>query len=334
MKRMPPALTDTFRVDNWLLQNAPSTYGKRRHKSESLQLHLPGLEPFAPFDYWATLAVYSLLDPKNPTAAIETTASELLELLHFAREVTNALGYATFPSDKYDLLDDSLQRLYSVEVHWRNFFEIPKLDPKTGRRARGRPTGQWVEYNGRILQSYTYTWPPGVTPPDALPKNQRVNVNRAKTDKGEAGPPIWKHADGTHPSGIRLQLATDLVKGLTRQEGNIGATVLPVRIFALRKTFGPIPTATYLLVWVCRQTAKTMTRRLDGLAEELNVKGANRQRNRDTLATYFEMLKTAGVVTSFEVFEKEGESWVRFTKADEWHFAKQEVPPKLPAPEA
>lgn len=302
---------DTFRVDNALIQTAPQLFASSR-RGETIQLSLPGLAPFGPFDYWATLALYSLLDPQRPGDPVQTTPTELLETLEFAREVSDALaGYETFPSEAYNLINDTLSRLYTVEVHLRNYWSI-----KTGRR--GRPTKQWVEFRGRILVSYQYTYAPGVTPAHMLPPGRRQNVNTAKTVNGEAGPPIWREVAGPRPVGIEYRISPDLLKGQTGEDGSIGATVLPVKIFELRPTFGPYPIATRLLVWACRQTAQILTRRLDGLADELAVKGKDRRRNREAILRGFTMLKTAGVIEDFTV---EGDK-ITFTKAADWHFAR------------
>lgn len=320
-------LLDTFRVDNWVIQNAPLTFGARR---AGIQLHLPGLEPFGPFDYWATLALYSLLDPKNPTAPVETTATELLTVLSFAREVSDALaGYETFPSEAYNLLEESLQRLFTVEVTWRNYWEV-----RTGKGSKkpGRPKKQWVEYHGRILVEYSFVYSPGVEPPALLPASARVNVNKAKTTTGELGPAIWKRKEGPRPVGISYQLAPRLVNGLTGEDPNIGATIVPLRIFRLRSTFGAYPIATRLLLWVIRQTGRDTTRHLDRLALELNVKGKDKRRNRETLKRFFAMLQTAGVVETFSTFLKDGEEWVTFRKADFWHIERDKTAQALPAP--
>lgn len=313
----------TFRVDNALIQTAPALFASSRRTA--VQMSLPGLTPFGPFDYWATLALYSLLDPQRPGDPVQTTPTELLRTLDFAREVSEALaGYGTFQTEAYDLINDTLHRLYTVEVYLKNFWSV-----KTGKA--GRPKKQWVEFRGRILVSYQYTYAPGITPAHMLPAGRRRNVNTATAANGEAGPPIWREVEGPRPVGIEYRLSPDLIKGLTGEAGNIGATILPVKIFGLRPTFGPYPTATRLLVWVCRQTAQTVTRYIDKLADELAVKGHDRRRNREAILRGFVMLKTAGVIDDFAV---EGEK-ITFTKAVGWHFARavegDEDPPALSA---
>lgn len=314
---------NTFKVDNALIQNAPQLFASSR-RGGAVQLSLPGLA-FGPFDYWATLALFSLLDPQRPGDPVQTTPTELLRTLEFAREVSDALaGYETFQTEGYHLVNDALHRLYTVEVSWRHYWSV-----RSGKV--GRPKKQWVDYRGRILVSYQYTYAPGVTPAHMLPPGRRQNVNTAKTLNGEAGPPIWREVDGPRPVGIEYRLSPDLVKGLTGEAGNIGATIFPVKIFKLRPTFGPYPTATRLLIWACRQTAKTMTRKLDGLAEELALRGKDRRRNRETILRGFVMLKDAGVIEGFAV---EGDK-ITFTKAPDWHFPRadeaDEDPPTLAA---
>lgn len=296
----------TFKVDNWLIQESYNLFGARR---TAAQMFLPGMEPFGPFDLWATLALYSLLDPNNPTDAVETTPTELLETLEFAKTVSEALGgYATFTSEQYGLIEESLHRLYSVKVQLRGFYSV-----KTG--GRGRPSKQWVEYNERILVSYGYIYPPDVTPPEHT-RGKRVNVNRTKTTNGDPPPPIWKLTDGPRPVGIRFRLSPDLVEGL--QGGRIGTTVFPLQIFKLRPQLINSPIATRLLVWITRQTKRTFSRAIDGLASEINVKGKDSRRTRKTLLDYLALLKDLGIVEGFAAVGDR----VTITKADAWHFPR------------
>ena len=78
-----------------------------------------------------------------------------------------------------------------------------------------------------------------------------------------------------------------------------------------------------------------MTRRLDGLAKELNLDQKNPGRSRLALLTAFDLLKKTGVVDDYSTEEREdGKTWVTFTKADDWHFARvaKAKPPALAAP--
>lgn len=331
-------MTDTFKVDNVFIQNAPKTFGgqrptarRRARREGSLQLPLPGLAPFGAFDEWAVLGLYSLLDPDNPTAAVLTTFTEIADTLQFSRVISTALeGYETFPSETYDIVTESLHRLYSVEVDWRGYWEV-KLTDKKGKPTRGRPRKHWVEYKGRILVSFAYIYPTGVTSPALLPPAKRRNVNLTQSPNGEPIPPIWREVEGPRPVAVQYQLSPDLVRGLTGEHPNIGATILPVRIFALRKTFGRNPTATKLLVWVCRQVNKTKTISLEGLADEKNLNLDDRQptRCRAALLKGFDMLKTAGVVADWSL--SGDKKSVIFTKADDWYFTREPSKPGLPA---
>lgn len=295
----------TFKVDNWLIQETYNLFGARR----AGQMFLPGMEPFGPFDLWATFALYSLLDPNNPTAAVETTPTELLETLEFAKTVSEALGgYATFTSEQYALIEEALHRLYSVEVNLEGFYSV-----KTG--GRGRPSKQRVAYRGRILVEYAYIYPPEVTPPEHT-RGKRVNVNRTKTTNGEPPPPIWKLADGPRPVGIMYRLSPRLTEGL--QGGNIGKTIFPLQLFKLRPQLQPYPIATRLLVWISRQTKRTFSRTVDGLASEINVKGKDRRRTRKTLLDYLALLKDLGIVEDFAAVGDR----VTITKAAAWHFPR------------
>ena len=311
-------LSDTFKVDNLFIQGVPDFFGQKR---AAIQLALPGLAPFGLFDLWSTLALYSLLDPDKPEEEHMTTYTELLEVLQFTRNVSEALGgYETFDNKDFRLVEETLHRLFTVEVSRQGQYRVKVTDKKTGKPTKGRPRHHYVEFRGRILITLRYIYPPEVEPPDLLPATRRKNVNRAKTLNGELAPPIWKRVDGPKPKAIGFRFHPDLVEGLKGE--NIGATTIPLRLFGLRKTFSRNLTATRLLVWALRQTAQTMTRRLDGLAKELNLDAKNPGRSRLALLTAFDLLKTTGVVENWVTVEKDGEDWVTFTKAADWHFAR------------
>ena len=312
-------MTDkVFKVDNWLLENAPKTFGPR-----SFQMHLPGLEPFGIFDFWATMGLYCHLNPVKPTDPVVVKPTRLLETLEFSREIADATaGYETFSSRSYRMLHEALHRLYSVEVDWRNFWRV-----KTGKR--GQPRKQWVEYKGRILTTYAYVYPPDVIPPDQVGDSKRRNVNETALASGEPAPPIWMLKNGPKPEGIRYRIAEDLLKGITGDDPNIGATIVPVRIFKLRSTFQQYPTATKLLGWTLRQTSPTIKRDLDGLARTLNLRGKDRQKTQRSLLEYLDLLQEVGVVEDLVV---EGDA-VRFTKAAGWHFGRRLAREGLEGPE-
>lgn len=323
----------TFKVDNQLIANAPRTFLAKRGKInvEAVQLALPGdFAPFGPFDYWATLALYSKVNPKNPIAPVETTYTDLLRTLEFAKTINDALeGYSTFTSDQYHMIEEALHRLFTVEVNWKNYWTV-----KTGKK--GRPKKQWVEYHGRLLASFQYTYAPGVTPPSMQrDKAKKRNVNKAKKSTGEVGPAIYREVEGPRPIGIAYTFAPDMVRGLTGDNPNIGATILPVKIFELRtQGFGQNPTATHLLLWVCRTTSSPFKIDLSKLADLLNMNTKNPSRNRAALIGAFAMLKRSGVVEDYTIDDVKNQ--VTFTKSPDWHFARageEDVgnePPALP----
>ena len=144
------------------------------------------------------------------------------------------------------------------------------------------------------------------------------NSFRAKTAKGEAGDPIWKLKDGPRPSGIEYRLASDLVRGLTGDDPNIGATTLPFKIFSFRRDFQKSAASTNLLFWVCRQLAPTMSRTLEGLAAELNLDPDRPARAYEAIDQGFELLKRTGVVNDFKVEDQA----VTFHKNQSWPFDK------------
>lgn len=304
--------SETFKVDNQLIQWSPTIYGARRPG----QLYLPGMEkPLGPFDEWATYGLYALLDPKDPAAPVVTTPTKLLEILGFARSISSALeGYETFPSENYQMVEEALHRLYSIEMaregHWK--VKIPG--------KRGPAKTQRIVWHGRILISYALIYPEGTTPAYLLPEEQREDVNRARGQVPNA-PPIWRATTGPKPVGIEYRIHPDLVKGMSGDDPRIGATTMPFKIFDLRKDFGHKPTATRLLVWVMRQAADTMTRDLDSLAKELNLEPTQPSRNRDAILKGFSMLQAARVIDVFTTTTDEttGRIKVTFTKSKTWY---------------
>jgi hypothetical protein len=310
----------TFNVDNQLIQRSPTIFGAKLR--EPTQLTLPGIgePPLGPFDEWAAYGLYALLDPKNPAAAVKTTPTKLLEVLGFAREVSSSLaGYKTFSSDGYQMVEESLHRLYTVELERQDFWTV-----KTPGK-RGRPKRQLVIFRGRIVISYSLIYPEGVTPAHLLPPEQRENINQAK-DLVINAPPIWKAKAGPRPEGIEYRIHPDLVRGLTEEDPNIGATIIPFKIFDLRNTFGRNPTATRLLVWVMRQAAHNMTRDLDVLAGELRLDPGHPRYMRDQLLRGFKMLQDNRVIESFtpQTDETTGRIRVTFTKSKDWYLTDPE----------
>lgn len=316
----------TFQVDNTVMQKGPSFYSQNYKAG---QMYLPGFEPLGIFDHWATIALYSLLDPKNPSAPVRVKPTELLRVLEFAQVITSAQSdytsdytVLTFPTQNYRLVEESLNRLFTVEVNFEEFWKV-KLP---GQR---RPRKQLVKFRGRILQHYAY-WYPGVTQPATLPHNERgrrVNVNSAKTATGETGSPVWKYKEAKVRPYIEYQFASQLVRGLTGEDPNIGATILPFKIFSLRRQFQKSTAATNLLFWVCRQTAPSMTRKIDGLAAELNQNPDYPGRAHEAINEGFALLKKAGIVDNFKI---EGLT-VAFQKNKDWPFGK-DAPLQLVAP--
>ena len=99
-------------------------------------------------------------------------------------------------------------------MNWRGYYKIPLTDKK-GKPTRGRPRQHWVAYKGRILVSFAYIYPAGVTPPALLPAGKRRNVNLTQSPNGEPMPPIWREVEGSRPVAVQYQLSPDLVRGLT-----------------------------------------------------------------------------------------------------------------------
>lgn len=301
----------TFKLDNVITQNVPQLFGTRKP-----QLYLPGMEPFGPFDLWAMLGCFSLLDAKKPARPVTITLTEFLEVLDFARTISEALGhYATFASGDYAMLKESLHRLFTVEVTFTGEYHT-----KTGRP--GRPQKRLHEVHTRVLASYAYIYPAGVTPPDQLSEAKRRNVNKAKTLSNEPGPPIYEFANGPRPESIQFRISEELLRGLTGQIPNIGATVFPLKIFELRRKIPPRDATTIkLLLWVCRQTKQSPRIGLDKLCRGLSLfdpKGRNVDRTRESAIKSLDRLQSFGVIEGYAHDSKT--DIVTIKKAEDWHF--------------
>lgn len=300
-----------FRVDNFIIQHASDVYAARRKPQPAL----PGFAPLAPFDFWATLGCYSLLNPKKPTAPVFTKLSVFLETLQFSRVINDAAGgYDNYPSDAYEMVEQALERLSTHRVYLRGVYHL-----KSKKRGRPRKEDRQIfEYYGYIIPEFEYRYRDDVTPPDQVADSDRVDVNRAIVPAGEYKRPVWKLTNGPKPIGIQFSLASRLVQGLTGEEGNIGATIMPFRIFTLRPTFGPYPLATRLLVWTLRQVRPQQKIGLDKLVDAVKVEGRNRSRNRKTILEYLDLIQQAGVIGDLSFDEATG--FVTFTKAPGWFF--------------
>lgn len=308
----------TFKVDNKIIEWGPKLFDLQKRPTE--QLFLPGFEkPLPPFAEWVVYGLYALLDPMNPTAPIRTTPTELLEVLELARDVSAALGdKETYSSDQYRLINESLDLLFTTEIYqsgyWKNYIPPGEGKKKTKKDGKRYP----IEFRGHILSSYTYIYPPEVTPAEYLPEDEVENVSQSKHSNLK----ILKRKDGRRPIGIELQLDPRLVAGLTGQGQNIGATTIPFKIFEIRKAFPKNQTLKRLLLYVLRQTNKTMTNQdLDKLAKRLELDTRRVSKTRSDLERAFEILKTNGVIFNFEVNTEDTSGKVKysFTKSPDWY---------------
>ncbi|OQC28931.1 MAG: hypothetical protein BWX67_02226 [Thermotogae bacterium ADurb.Bin062] len=309
----------TFKVDNQIIEWGPNIFDLQKRPAE--QLFLPGLDnrkPLPPFAEWVVYGLYALLDPMNPTATIRTTPTELLEVLEFARDVSAALGdKETYSSDQYKLINESLDLLYTVEIHqagfWKNY-TVPGDKRKKKKDGKRYP----FAFRGRILSNYTLIYPPDVDPPEFLPEDQVENISRSKFTDWK----VLKRKEGPRPIGIELTLDPRLVNGLTGKDPNIGTTTLPYKIFEIRKSFPKNQTLKRLLLYVLRQANQTMKNQdLDKLAKRLELDTRRQSKTRSDLQRGFEILQSSGVVESFHITPEDTSGKVKFTftKSKDWY---------------
>lgn len=303
----------TFKVDNQIAQYGPHIFGaKTRRTQAASQLYLPSLEPLTTFDLWTTLALFFKVDPSFPYAEVEIHATDLLRLLEFSRQAAamdnGNEGYETYRTDQYQPIHRSLQKLFSHVIR------LPGELIKTGKYK-----GHRLDYQGRILSSLGYvTKADGAISPREIDPDSWENTNLVTDDPNYA---IWIPR-GRRIVAIRYTLTQKLVNGLTQEGPNIGATIFPMEVFSLyQTTIGRSPTATRLLVWVCRQTRKTIWRRLDSLANELSLRSKDKNQNRQALLKGLSLLEEHGVIDSF-AYEPEADHRVTVRKAAAWHFPK------------
>lgn len=315
----------TFKVDNQIIEWGPKIFSLQKRPPE--QLYLPGFDkPLPPFAEWVVYGLYALINPENPTAPILTTPTEILEVLEFARDLSVALGdNTTYSSDQYELINESLDFLFSTEIYQSGYW---KTYVPSGQAARGKKKkeGRYpYVFRGHILSNYTFIYPENVTPAELLPEGEKVNVSKAKYNGRE----IWKRKDGPRPIGIELQLDPRLIRGLTGEDPNIGTTTVPFKIFELRKAFPKNQSLKRLLFYVLRQTNQTMSNQdLDKLVKRLELDSRRKTKTRKDIIQGFELLTTSGVVQSFKVTTDDTSGRVKFTftKSKDWYLDGQDTP--------
>lgn len=303
--------SSTFKIDNIWIQSMARYYGQKR----SIQLHLPfpGMEPFTNFDAWATLALYSTLDPKDPKKPVRIKPTDLLKLLRFTKIIADELaGYESFPTQNYRMIEESLHRLRTVEVTIEWYLNKKKTG-KTGGRQRH-------EKHTSVLWTYTYIYEDdeGEFTGDQLPPGERVNVNDALTLKNEPGPPIYR-ADRRRYKEIEYRMSDDLITGLSGAENSIGYTLAPLKIFELRPKLQGNLIATKLLVWSLREQRKEgepIKIDIDKLITRMGLKGRNKSRNRESIVTYLGMLQEYQVIEQLNYDRKT--SQISFFQSKQW----------------
>lgn len=312
----------TFPIDNQIIQWAPKIFALQ--KRPTTQPYLPGFEkPLPPFAEWVVYGLYALIDPNNPSKPILTTPTEILEILDFARDLSHALGdTTTYSSDQYELINESLDLLFTTEIYQTGYW---KTYVPAGQTSKGKKkTGKYAyTFRGHILSNYTFIYPENVTPAELLPDGEKINISKAKYQDRA----IWKRKEGPRPIGIELQLDPRLIRGLTGETPNIGATTVPFKIFELRKAFPKNQTLKRLLFYVLRQANQTMSNQdLDKLVKQLDLDSRRKAKTRKDIIQGFELLKNSGVIKAYKVTEADtsGKAKITFTKSPDWYLDDQD----------
>jgi hypothetical protein len=311
---------ETFLVDNQLIQMGPYIFDQSR-AGMPYQLWLDGQSPFSTFDYWATVALYSQLDQKNPEDTVFVKPTDLLDLLKFTKGISESEGYSwqSNQSRDYALVEESLHRLRTIEVSFTRPSDKVRLAGQ-----KGRLKNQSVEYRLSILQSYGYAYPEDVTPPELLMPADRtkmlLNVNKVNI-RQPGTPAIWKYREelGFKPTAYHFRFATDLVRGISKQDPNIGATITPVKIFTLRSQLQKSQIKTAMLFWTIRQTSQDIQSKFPNLLKALNGDEERPARQYKRIEETLEIMRTAEVIEGFTI---EGEL-LTIRKNKKWGLVKK-----------
>lgn len=323
-------------VDNQLIQMGPYIFGPNR-EGGLYQIWLPGMEPLTTFHYWVTVGLYTLLDRDNPTKAVRTSPTELLEILSFSQTLTKATNggrFYTFNGNQYRLIEDTLHDLATKEIAYRSYAKTP-VEGKLTKGGRLIYKKQWSDYHYNILSNYVFRYPPGVTPPPIEDLKRKKLGPTIVSDQ-----PVALTYDQKKKAGHRIRyeaieytLNPLLTRGLTGE--GIGFTLIYNKLFELRKDFQRNQAATNLLFWIPRQTKTTITTPLrsrpgaDGLLKTLNLDPDRPGRAIEEIQTALKTLKKAGMVEAFKVTGDD----VTITKATDWPeiAPSDDLPPLPPA---
>jgi len=331
----------TFPVDNAALQIAPDLFAASRRKSSAIQPYLPGLDkPLPPFAEWLLYGIYSLIDPNNPAAVIQTTPTELLRIMEFSQEAAAEPGhYPTYSSDQYQLINESLDLLFTTEIQnitkgpWKRYHpkdENEKVKKDKKDKKNKKSDEYTFVFRGHVLSNFTIIYPPEVTPAENLPEDEVENISRSESGS------IKKRKEGPRPIGIELQLDPRLIRGLTGHPDNIGTTSIPFDVFKIRKAYPKNRSLHRLLFYVLRTTEQTLINQdLDKLINRLGLDTRRVGRTRKDVLTGFQILKDTGVIFEFRVNTEDTSGKVKFSfiKSKDWYLKDWSNNPELPGEE-
>ena len=314
----------TFPVDNATLQIAPDLFAASRRKSSAIQPYLPGLDkPLPPFAEWLLYGIYSLIDPNNPAAVIQTTPTELLRIMEFSQEAAAEPGhYPTYSSDQYELINEGLDLLFTTEIQeitkgpWKRY--RPKGQKRRSKKDNkdSKPDTFIFFFRGHVLSSYEFVYPDNVTPAKNSPEEEVENISRSGSGS------IMKRKIGPRPVWIRLTLDERLIRGLTGHPDNIGTTLIPFDVYKIRKAYPKNRPLHRLLFYILRTTEQSLSNQdLDKLVKTLALDTRRSSKTRSDIEKAFDILKKTGVVESYKIEDESTSARVKlsFTKSKDWY---------------
>ena len=303
----PPATISTgyFPADNLFLRGAPEIAAAHRKSDSAKNSFLTG------HDLWVILALYLLLDPRNPQAPVRTKYRDLMNILTFARKASreNPDCPGAFSPKKYEIIRDSLHRLFTTQIS----FWYRETAAKTRSRGSDRQQSFLCEFNGHVLDSYTLGYADDVDP-EFCPADAKKNLGTPERQ-------IWKIL-GRKPTYIEFTLSPRLVQGLQKRGQYF--TLVNRKLFELRSFLGGNFAAVKLLFWLLGQTDERPESGAAKLMLRLNLGGHDTARAAQSFAEAIRLLQDAQVIVGVQKipYKHRAGTFLRFEKSPAYFFTK------------